>query len=219
MAPPVAAPAPAAVPPEPPQEQTASLPARQPDPVLGAVDAPSIADDKPPASDPPPTDPAQLPETAAAVNAAAPPAPTAAAPAPGVPAPPGAGVPSASAERVASAPAMAPERELRQEPAVEPPAEPEVEPRPEAQAPAETQTTVDPLKTPPTPRARPKPSFRRRTVRAHIRRVAPASQQTTQDSSFPPSPPWPSYDNQFTGATVTKKNAGKLTGTLTNRPQ
>ena len=63
MAPPVAAP-PAAVPHEAPQEETASLPAHQPDPVIGAVDAPSIADDKPPASDPPPADPAQLPETA-----------------------------------------------------------------------------------------------------------------------------------------------------------
>jgi hypothetical protein len=46
MPPPVPAPAPAAVPPEPPQEQTASLPARQPDPIIGAVDAPSMADDK-----------------------------------------------------------------------------------------------------------------------------------------------------------------------------
>ena len=217
MPPPVPAPAPAAVPPETPQEQTDSLPAREPNPVIGAVDAPSIAADKQTASDPPPTDPAQLPETAADVNAAAPPAPAAAAPAPEVPAPPGTGVPSA--ERVASAPAMVPERELRQEPADEPAVEQPAEPRPEAQAPAETAATVDPLKTPPTPRARPKPSFRRRIVRAHIHRVAPARQQTTQDSSFPPSPPWPSYDNQFTGATPTKKNAGKLTGTLTNRPQ
>jgi hypothetical protein len=212
MAPPVAA---AAVPPEAPQEQTASLPARQPDPVVGAVDARDIADDKPPASDPPPTDPPQLPETATAVSVAAPPAQAAAAPAPELPAPPGADAPAT--ERVASAPTMVPESELRQEPAVEPPLEPQVEPRP--QAPTETETAVDPLPTPPTPRARPKPSFRRRIVRAHIHRVAPVSQQTTQNSAFPPSAPWPSYDNQFTGATATKKNAGKLTGTLTNRPQ
>ena len=218
MAPPVAA---AAVPHEAPQDQTASLPVRQPDPVIGAVDAPSIADDRPPASDPPPTtDPAQLPETATAVSVAAPPAqapapPAAAAPAPEVPAPPEAGVPSA--ERVASAPAMVPESDLRQEPAADPPAEPQVEPR--SETPAETETAVDPLQNPPTPRVRPKPSFRRRILRAHIHRAAPVSQQTTQNSGFPPSPAWPSYDNQFTGATATKKNAGKLTGTLTNRPQ
>jgi hypothetical protein len=110
---------------------------------------------------------------------------------------------------------MVPESDLRQES----PVEPQVEPRPQAPAEAETETTVDPLQTPPTPRARPKPSFRRRIVRAHIHRAAPVSQQTTQNSGFPPSPAWPSYDNQFTGATATKKNAGKLTGTLTNRPQ
>ena len=213
MAPPVAAPAPAAAPHEAPQEQTASLPARQPDPITGAVDARNIADDKPPASDPPPADPAQLPETVAAVSVAAPPAPAVAAAAPQLPAPAGAGAPPT--ERVASAPAMVPESELRQEPAVEP----AVEPRPQAQAPAATETAVDPLPTPPTPRARPKPSFRKRIVRAHVPRAAPVSQQTTQNSGFPPSPPWPSYDNQFTGATATKKNAGKLTGTLTNRSQ
>ena len=153
------------------------------------------------------------------MSVAAPPAQAAVVPAPEVPALPGAA--ATSNERVASAPATVPESDLRQEPAVappaEPPGEPQVEPRPEA--PAQAETTVDPLQTPPTPRARPKPSFRRRTVRAHIHRVAPVSQQTTQNSGFPPSPAWPSYDNQFTGATATKKNAGKLTGTLTNRPQ
>jgi hypothetical protein len=221
MAPPVAAPAPAAAPPEAPQQasqdETASLSARHPEPVIGAVDARDIADDKPPASDPPPADPAQLPETVAAVSVAAAPAPAVAAAAPELPAPAGAGAPPT--ERVASAPAMVPESELRQELAIEPAVEPQVEPRPQAQAPAATETAVDPLPTPPTPRARPKPSFRKRIVRAHIRRAAPVSQQTTQNSGFPPSPAWPSYDNQFTGATATKKNAGKLTGTLTNRPQ
>src|SRR5579863_2341779 len=87
LAPPVAAPAaPAAVPQEAPQEapqeETASLPANQPDPVIGAADAPSVADDKPPASDPPPADPAQLPDTATDVSVAAPPAPAAVVPAP-----------------------------------------------------------------------------------------------------------------------------------------
>jgi hypothetical protein len=231
MAPPVAAPAavPEAVPPETPPEQTASLPASQPDPVIGAADVPNIADGKPPASDSPLTDSPQLPETATAVSIAAPPAPAArasaapapapaaAAPAPEVPSPPAADDPST--ERVASAPPMVPESDLRQEPAVEAPIEPQVEPRPEAQASAGTETAVDPLADPPTPRARPKPSFRKRIVRAHSHRVAPVSQQTTQNSSFPPNGPWPGYDNQFTGATATKKNAGKLTGTLTNRPQ
>jgi hypothetical protein len=216
IAPPVAAPAlvPAVV----PQEQTASISAHQSDPDIGAVDAPSIADDKPPASDPPRTDPPQLPETEAAVTIAVPPtevvgalAPEAQAP--GAQAPPGAGAPSA--ERVASAPAMVPGLGLRQEPLAEPPAEQ----RPEVQAPAETEATVDPLQNPPTPRVRPKPLFHRRIVRAHIHRVAPVSQQTTQNLGFLPSPPWPDYDNQFAGATTTKKNAGQLTGTLTNRPQ
>jgi hypothetical protein len=224
IAPPVAAPvlAPAVI----PQEQTASIPAHQPDPDIGAVDAPSIADDKPPASDPPRTDPPQLPETVAAVTIAVPPAEVvgALAPeaqAPEAPVPPGAGAPSA--ERVASAPAMVPGLGLRQEPLAEPqaeqPTEPPAEQRPEVQAPAETEATVDPLQNPPTPRVRPKPLFHRRIVRAHIHRVAPVSPQTTQNLGFPPSPPWPDYDNQFTGATTTKKNAGRLTGTLTNRPQ
>jgi hypothetical protein len=213
IAPPVAAPvlAPAVIPQEAPQEQTASIP----------VDAPSIADDKPPASDPPRTDPPQLPETAAAVTIAVPPAEVVGALASEALAPPGAGAPSA--ERVASAPTMVPGLGLRQKPLAEPQAEPPTEPpakqRPEVQAPAETEATVDPLQNPPTPRVRPKPLFHRRIVRAQIHRVAPVSQQTTQNSGFPPSPPWPNYDNQFTGATTTKKNAGRLTGTLTNRPQ
>ena len=218
IAPPVAAPvmAPAVIPHVPAEEQTASLPAHQPDPIMGAVDAPSIADDKPPANDP-----SQLPETAAAVTIAAPPAEMVGALAPAVPAPPGADAPPA--ERVASAPAMVPGLDLRQEPQAEPQAEPPAEPpaeqRPEVQAPAETEATFDPLRNPPTPRARPKPSFRRRIVRAHIHRVAPVSHQTMQNSGFPASPSWPGYDNQFTGATTTKKNAGRLSGTLTNRPQ
>jgi hypothetical protein len=215
IAPPVAAPvlAPLVI----LQEQTASIPARQPDPDIGAVDAPGIADDKPPASDPPRTDPAQLPETAAGVTITAPPAEAVGALTPETLAPPGAGAPSA--ERVAGAPAMVPGWDLRQKPLVEPQAEPPSEQRPEVQAPAETEATVDPLQNPPTPRARPKPLFHRRIVRAHVQPVAPVSQLTPQNSGFPPSPPWPDYDNQFTGATTTKKNAGRLTGTLANRPQ
>jgi hypothetical protein len=215
IAAPVAAPvlAPAVI----PQEQTASIPPHQPDPDIGAVDTPTIADDKPPASDPP-----QLPETAAAVTMAVPPtevvgalAPEALAPE--ALAPPGAGAPSA--ERVASAPAMVPGLSLGQKPLAEPQAEPPAEQQPELQALAETEATVDPLQNPPTPRVRPKPLFHRRIVRAHIHRVAPVSQQTTQNLGFLPSPPWPDYDNQFIGASAAKKNAGRLTGTLTNRPQ
>jgi len=230
IAAPVAAPvlAPAVI----PQEQTASIPPHQPDPDIGAVDTPTIADDKPPASDPPRTDPPQLPETAAAVTMAVPPAevvgalapealaPEALAPealAPEALVPPGAGAPPA--ERVASAPAMVPGLSLGQKPLAEPQAEPPAEQRPEVQALAETEATVDPLQNPPTPRVRPKPLFHRRIARAHIHRVAPVSQQTTQNLGFLPSPPWPDYDNQFIGASAAKKNAGRLTGTLTNRPQ
>ncbi len=219
MPPPVAAPAPAAVPQgaprEAPQQETTNPPAGQPDPVVG--DAGNTADDKPPASDPRPAEPPQLPEPATAASVAPPPAAAAAAAAPEPPAPPGAGAPST--ERVASAPTLVPEADLRGEPAREPPLEPQVGPRPGAPAPAKTETAVDPLPIPPTPRARPKPTFRKRIVRAHIHRAAPVSPQTTQNSVFPPTPTWPSYDNQFTGTTATKKNAGKLTGTLTNRPQ
>ncbi len=205
IAPPVAAPmlAPAVIPQEAPQEQTASIPTHQPDPDFGAVDAPSIADDKPLASEPPRINPPATAETAAAETIVAPQA--AGTGESGAPPP----------ERVATAPALVPAPDLRQEPQPGPPAEPQ----PEAQAPAEA--TLDPLQNPPTPRARPKRSFRRRIVRVHIHRVAPVSQQTTQNAGFPASPSWPGYDNQFTGtgATTTKKNAGRLTGTLTNRPQ
>jgi hypothetical protein len=222
IAPPVAAPAsaplipPAVIPQEAPQEPTASIPAHQPDPDTGTVDAPNVADDEPPVSGLP-----QLPETAAAVTIAAPPAEVtgALAPealAPDAPASPGAGAPSA--QRVASAPIVT-ELGLRQNPRADPQTEPPAEQRPEVQAPAETEATVDPLRNPPTPRARPKPLFHRRIVRAHIRRVAPVAQQTTQNSGFPPGLSWPGYDNQFTGANTAKKTAGTLTGTLTNRPQ
>jgi hypothetical protein len=202
IAAPVAAPvmAPTVIPNVPPEDQTASLPAHQPDPVMGAVDPPNLADEKPPASDPSRTDSPQLPETAAAVTMVG-------ALAPEVPAPPGASAPSA--ERVASAPTLVPGSDLRQEP--------QAEPRPEAQAPLEA--TVDPLQNPPTPRMRPKPLFHRRIVRAHIHRVAPVSQQTTQNAGFPPSPSWPGYDNQYTGANTANKTTGRLPGTLTNRPQ
>jgi len=78
-------------------------------------------------------------------------------------------------------------------------------------------TDAQPLDSaPPTPRARPKVQFHRRIARAHFRRVPPVAQQPLENSGFPS--PWPGYDNQFTG-TTTKKNAGKLSGTLTNRPQ
>jgi hypothetical protein len=70
--------------------------------------------------------------------------------------------------------------------------------------------------------------LRRKIARAHIRRVVPASQQTSQNSAFPPAfTPWPGYENQFTvpgyenqftGPTA-KMNTGRLTGTVANRPQ
>jgi hypothetical protein len=61
--------------------------------------------------------------------------------------------------------------------------------------------------------------LRRKIARAHIRRVVPASQQTSQNSAFPPAfTPWPGYENQFTGPTA-KTNTGRLTGTVANRPQ
>jgi hypothetical protein len=72
---------------------------------------------------------------------------------------------------------------------------------------------------PPTPRARPKVKFRKKTARPHIRRIAPATQQTWQNPSFPMSGgTWPGYDNQFTGTTA-KKNAGSFNGTSWYRPQ
>jgi hypothetical protein len=68
---------------------------------------------------------------------------------------------------------------------------------------------------PPTPRARPKFQVHKRVVRARIRRIPPVAQQPPENSGFPA--PWPGYDNQFSG--TTNKNGGKLTGTLTGRPQ
>jgi hypothetical protein len=199
-APPVVAPvvvAPAAIAAGSPQERTASIPAR-PAPEI----APFVADDKMPVAEPPHADPPQ--STEMKVTIAAPPAEPA--PAPAVPDAP-------ASERVASTPALPPAADLvreKQGPA-EAPAQERAQPQAAGAAPQDS--------APPTPRARPKVKFRKKTARTHIRRVAPATQQTWQNPSFPTSGgTWPGYDNQFTGATA-KKNAGSFNGTSWYRPQ
>jgi hypothetical protein len=189
------APVSAPIAPPSPLEQTASIPPDQLEPDVVPLIAP-LTSSKTPETDPPP-----LVETPAATTIGAPPA--ADAPAPDDPGQIGSG--AAPAERVASAPAASPGADLREgtEALTSAPAQPQAgNPPPDA--------------TPPTPRARPKPHFRKKIVRAHFRRVAPANRQTVQNSGFS-NAPWPGTDNQFTGATG-KKNTGSFT-TLTNRPQ
>jgi hypothetical protein len=126
---------------------------------------------------------------------------------------------TAAVERVASAPATLPEPDLS--PEIQIRTQLETQTPTQESAPAQPQAAGDPPRdsAPPTPRARPKPVVRRKIARAHIRRVIPASQQTSQNSAFPPAfTPWPGYENQFTVPTA-KMNAGKLTGTVANRPQ
>jgi hypothetical protein len=147
-------------------------------------------------------DPPPVAETPAGVTIAAAPAETAAVPAPDAPV--ATVSPTPPAERVASAPTTSPGPDL------------------ETQAPTQPQAGADPLpvSAPPTPRARPKAHFRKRIARVHFRRVAPTSQQTWPNVGIPTTDaPWPGYDNQLTGATTPKKSTGKLTGTLSNRPQ
>jgi hypothetical protein len=111
------------------------------------------------------------------------------------------------AERVASAPATLPAPERTQ--AEAPPSVPE---------PTHPQASGDPQgSAPPTPRVRPHVQFHRKIAHAHVRSVAPANQQSWPNSGFS-NAPWPGYDDPITGAT-TKKNAGRLSGTLSNRPQ
>jgi hypothetical protein len=120
----------------------------------------------------------------------------------------GSGAPPA--ERIASAPTASAEPDLSRDT------------RTPAQEPAQTHASGDPLpvSAPPIPPARPKAHFRKKVARVHIRSVGAASPQPWQNSSFPATnPPWPGYDDKSTGATATKKTAGKLTGTVTNRPQ
>jgi hypothetical protein len=201
IAPPVTAPAGA-------QERTAGIPANRLDPDIAPVIADDKAPDQTPETDLPHADPAPAAETPAAVTIAAPPAEAAGVQAPDVP-----GTTVAPSARVASAPADLPGPDL--------PRETHTPTRETTQAPAQPQATGGPLQdsAPPTPRARPKAHFRRKIARAHIRNVAPVSPQTVQNSGFPTAyTPWPGFDTQFTGAT-TKKNTGKLTGTLANRPQ
>ena len=124
-----------------------------------------------------------------------------------------------AAERVANAPATLPEPDLSQEIQIR--TQPETQTPTQELAPAQPQAAGDPPRdsAPPTPRARPKPVLRRKIARAHIRRVVPASQQTSQNSAFPPAyAPWPGYENQFIVPTATM-NTGRLTGTVANRPR
>jgi hypothetical protein len=189
------APVSAPIAPSNPVEQTASIPSDRPEPDVVPLIAP-LTSAKTPEADLPP-----LVETPAAATIAAPPA--AGAPAPDVPGQTGSGAPPE--ERVASAPAASPGADLREgtEALTSAPAQPQAgNPPPDA--------------TPPTPRARPKPHFRKKIVRAHFRRVAPANRQTVQNSGFS-NAPWPGTDNQFIGAT-SKKSSGSLT-TLSSRPQ
>jgi hypothetical protein len=119
-----------------------------------------------------------------------------------------------AAERVASAPATLPEPDLSQEIQIR--TQPETQTPTQELALAPPQAAGDPPRdsAPPTPRARPKPVLRRKIARAHIRRVVPASQQTSQNSAFPPAfTPWPGYENQFSVPTATM-NTGRLTGTV-----
>jgi hypothetical protein len=238
-----AAPAPPAIaPPVNPEERTASIPPSRADPDL----VPFPAEDKTPEPDPPHTDPPRLAETAAAAppaitppvnpeeqTAGIPPsraepdivtvpaeektpetdphtdsprsAETAAATI-AAPPEPATGAP----ERVASAPAASPGPDHSQ--ATQMP----------AREPAQPHASGDPLpvSAPPIPPPRPKAPFRKKIARVHIRRVSVAShqqEQPLQNSGFPA--PWPGYDDKSIGATTTKKTTGKLTGTLTNRPQ
>jgi hypothetical protein len=174
-----------------PEERIADVPPHGLDPDLAREDTTHARE----------TDPPPMAETPMAVTVAAVPAEAVGAAAPDAPGTTGSGAPPA--ERVASAPATA------------------GGPDPETQAPTQPQAAGDPLPgaAPPIPRARPKAHFRRKIARAHFRRVAPISQQTWPSPVFPTTDaPWPGYDNQFT-TTTPKKSNGKLTGTLTNRPQ
>jgi hypothetical protein len=192
--------APPAVAPVSCEERTASIPAR-PEPEIVPVVAPVTADDRTPEAEPPHADPPLFTQAPAAVTVAAPPAEPADAPAV-----PGTAVPDAPppAERAAGAPPanLVPEKQAP------------------AQEPAQPHTAANPPdRTSPAPRARPKTQLRKKIARAHVRRIAPASQQTLQNSEFPTSNgAWPGYDGQLTGATA-KRNAGNVSGTLWNRPQ
>jgi hypothetical protein len=174
-----------------PEARTASIPAPGLEPDLAHDD---IAQDKTPQTNPPP-----MGATPAAMTVAVVPGETVGVPAPDAPGTTASGTPPPV--RVASAPATSPGPDL------------------ETPAPAQAQAAGDPLpdSAPPTPRARPKIHFRKRIARAHFRRIVPTTQQTWPNSGFPTAAPWPGSDTQFTG--TTKKTTGKLTGTLSNRPQ
>jgi hypothetical protein len=192
-------------------ERTASIPAYRVEPGVAHV----ARDDKTADTAPPP-----MVETPTAVTIAAPPAEAA-----GAPVEP-AGMPASEAsrptepepppaERVASAPATLTEPSLLQEtqmPTQAPTLLPTQEPEQPQAAGAWSQQSA-----PPIPLARPKVHFRLRIARTHIRRAVPAAPQAVQSPGFPA--PWPGLDNQFAGAPTAKKNTGKITGTVADRPQ
>jgi hypothetical protein len=195
--------APPVIAPVSPEERTASIPPSRVDSDI----APNPAEDRTPEADPPHADPAQSAEIAAA-TIAAPAEPAVGPPAPEVPGTNGSGAPPA--ERVASAPTVSPGPDFSQE--TRTPAQESAQPR--------AAGDLSPRLAPPLPLARPKVRFRKKVARVHIRSVRVVSQQPGQNSGFPPtSAPWPGYDDKFTGATTTQKSTGKLTGTLSNRPQ
>ena len=152
-----------------PEEQTAALPAHQPEPAVGTDVAPVGADDKAlektPDADPvAPLAPTTVPNGQRVAS---------------LPAPPGSGLPeetrTPSQEAVPAQPQAA-------EPQATPPQAAEGQPQDS---------------TPPTPRARPKLHIHRRLARARIRTIPAVTQPPSETSGFPA--PWPGYDNQFTG--------------------
>jgi hypothetical protein len=155
-----------------PEEQTAALPAHQPEPAVAAEVAPVGADDK-------------APEKTPDADPVAPPAQTTA----------------PNGERVASLPAppgSGPPEETRTPSQDAAPAQPQTA-EPQATPPQATEAQLqDSL--PPTPRARPKLHVHRRLARARIRTIPVVTQQPPETSGFPA--PWPGYDNQFAGTTT-----------------
>jgi hypothetical protein len=109
-------------------------------------------------------------------------------------------------ERVASAPAT-------------PPAAFSSEPGPMIEGPPPQAAGVPAAESQPVPPPRPKPQFRRRVARAHIRRAVAARPQPPQNSPF--TSQWPPFGTQFGaqfGATTAwKKNP--FGGPFENRPQ
>jgi hypothetical protein len=199
-------------------------------PVTAEAKVPETAPEKTPEADPARAQPPPAAETAAPVT----PAPLAETTARTPDDPGTTGSVAPPPEQLASAPAALPEKETQTEtrsatqtPAQEtapPPPQPAADPPPDS-SPATPQAAADPpaAPSPPTPRARPKAHLQRRIARVRRRSVVPPSPQPVQNAGWPLSNPasssqsWPSYDNQFTGATA--KKTGKLSATSAARPQ